>query len=134
MRNIPGLMVLLSLLLLPWQAKAVDHEGLKIVGDNGMVLRLDASTVIASHIKKLEEQSKPEPVYRVHFRLTKNAGAYLGKLTRANLSKPVHYILDNRVISSPVVRTSITGGVGLIATNSMSDAKKLLAAMGGTDP
>ena len=71
-----------------------------------------------------------EPV--VSFRFN-NAGARkFGEITAANVGKPFAIVLDNKVITAPVIRSPIIGGSGIISgnftTESANDLSLLLRA------
>ena len=56
-----------------------------------------------------------EPV--VNFRFDTNGGRRFGEVTRENVGKPFAIVLDNKVISAPVIREPIMGGSGQISGN-----------------
>jgi preprotein translocase subunit SecD len=71
-----------------------------------------------------------EPV--VSFRFDTNGARRFGDATRENVGKPFAIVLDNKVISAPVIREAITGGSGIISgsftVQSASDLALLLRA------
>jgi preprotein translocase subunit SecD len=71
-----------------------------------------------------------EPV--VSFRLDSEGARRFGDATRANVGKELAIVLDNKVISAPVIREAIFGGSGVISGNftvrSASDLALLLRA------
>jgi len=71
-----------------------------------------------------------EPV--VSFRFDAVGAKRFGDATRENVGKPFAIVLDNRVISAPVIREAITGGSGIISgsftVQSASDLALLLRA------
>lgn len=71
-----------------------------------------------------------EPV--VNFRFNTQGGRRFATATQENVGKPFAIILDNQVISAPVIREAITGGSGQISGNftvqSASDLAILLRA------
>jgi preprotein translocase subunit SecD len=71
-----------------------------------------------------------EPV--VSFRFNALGARRFGEVTRENVGKPFAIILDNKVISAPVIREPILGGSGIISGNftvrSASDLALLLRA------
>src|SRR5256886_6615636 len=71
-----------------------------------------------------------EPV--VSFKFDSARAKKLGDATRANVGKPFAIVLDNKVISAPVIREPILGGSGIISgsltVQSASDLALLLRA------
>ncbi len=71
-----------------------------------------------------------EPV--VAFRLNSTGARKFGEITSANVGKPFAIVLDNKVITAPVIRTPILGGSGVISggftTESANDLALLLRA------
>jgi preprotein translocase subunit SecD len=71
-----------------------------------------------------------EPV--VSFRFDSAGAKRFGDATRENVGKPFAIVLDNKVISAPVIREAIPGGSGIISgsftTQSASDLALLLRA------
>ena len=68
-----------------------------------------------------------EPV--VNFRFD-NAGAVrFADITRANVGKPFAIVLDDKVLSAPVIREPITGGSGQISGNFSVQSANTLAAL-----
>ncbi len=65
-----------------------------------------------------------EPV--VTFRFNSAGAARFAKATRDNVGRPFAIVLDNKVISAPVIQTAITGGSGQISGNfSVADTVNL---------
>ncbi|SFR77038.1 SecD/SecF fusion protein [Marinobacter daqiaonensis] len=54
-----------------------------------------------------------EPV--VNFKLDKDGAALFGAMTRENIGRPLAVVLDDRVITAPVIRSVIAGGNGEIS-------------------
>lgn len=59
------------------------------------------------------DQNTGEPV--VTFRLDKEGARRFGDMTQANIGRPLAIVLDDRVITAPVIRSAITGGSGEIS-------------------
>src|SRR5690606_6937913 len=59
------------------------------------------------------DQNTGEPV--VNFRLDKEGARRFGDMTQANIGRPLAIVLDDRVITAPVIRSAITGGSGEIS-------------------
>jgi protein-export membrane protein SecD len=76
------------------------------------------------------DQMNNEPV--VSFRFNSVGAAKFGEITAANIGKPFAVVLDNRVITAPVIRSAILGGSGIISgsftTQSANDLALLLRA------
>ena len=51
----------------------------------------------------------------VSFRFDTNGSKRFGKVTSENVNRPFAIILDNKVISAPVIREPILGGSGIIS-------------------
>jgi protein-export membrane protein SecD len=65
-----------------------------------------------------------EPV--VTFRFNSAGATRFAKITRDNVGRPFAIVLDNKVISAPVIQTAITGGSGQISGNfSVADTVNL---------
>ncbi|MDX2073173.1 MAG: protein translocase subunit SecD [Alphaproteobacteria bacterium] len=76
------------------------------------------------------DQQSGEPVVAFRFN---NAGARrFGEITSENVGKPFAIVLDNKVITAPVIRSPIIGGSGIISgnftTESANDLSLLLRA------
>ncbi|MDQ0392998.1 protein translocase subunit SecD [Labrys monachus] len=59
------------------------------------------------------DQQTREPV--VSFRFNTNGARQFGRVTEENVNKPFAIVLDNKVLSAPVIREPITGGSGQIS-------------------
>jgi protein-export membrane protein SecD len=59
------------------------------------------------------DQQTREPV--VSFRFNTNGAKQFGRVTTDNVNKPFAIVLDNKVLSAPVIREPITGGSGQIS-------------------
>ena len=53
----------------------------------------------------------------VSFTLDRYGAQKFGKVTTNNIGKKLAIVLDNKIISSPVIREAITGGSGVISGN-----------------
>lgn len=58
-------------------------------------------------------QQTNEPI--VTFRFDTSGGRRFGQVTQANVNRPFAIVLDNKVISAPVIREPILGGTGQIS-------------------
>ncbi len=61
------------------------------------------------------DQQTSQPV--VNFRFNSSGAQKFAQATQANVGKPFAIVLDNKVISAPVIRTPILGGSGEISGN-----------------
>lgn len=59
------------------------------------------------------DQRTNEPV--VTFRFNSSGARRFGKVTQSNIGRPFAIVLDNKVISAPVIQTAILGGSGQIS-------------------
>lgn len=73
------------------------------------------------------DQMNNEPV--VAFRFNSAGAAKFGEITTANVGKPFAVVLDNRVITAPVIRTPILGGSGIISGNFTTQSANDLALL-----
>lgn len=62
----------------------------------------------------------------VTFAFTGDSGTRLGTFSAANIQKPMCIVLDNTVVSCPVIQSALVGGSGEITTGSREDAEKIL--------
>jgi preprotein translocase subunit SecD len=76
------------------------------------------------------DQNTSQPI--VSFRFNTTGARKFAEVTSANVGKPFAIVLDNKVISAPVIQTPITGGSGQISGNftvqSANDLAVLLRA------
>lgn len=63
----------------------------------------------------------------VQLQFTSEGGNKFAALTAANVGKPLAIVLDNQVISAPIVQEKITGGTAQISGNFTTDEAKKLA-------
>lgn len=83
----------------------------EITGD----MLLDAQT-------SFDEYSRPS----VLFKLNNEGATRFSKITRENIGKPFAIVLDNKILSAPIINSPIIGGSGVISGNfSVSDATEL---------
>ncbi|WP_064710771.1 protein translocase subunit SecD [Rhizobium bangladeshense] len=68
-----------------------------------------------------------EPI--VSFRFDSAGSTRFAEITRQNVGSPFAIVLDNKVLSAPVIREPITGGSGQISGNFSADSATTLAAM-----
>ena len=82
------------------------------------------------HVKDARLSYHPdtgEPM--VNFRLDSSGGRLFGEMTRNNVGKALAVVLDERVITAPVIRTPILGGSGEISGGFTSSEAADLAIM-----
>ncbi|NKK79826.1 protein translocase subunit SecD [Rhizobium leguminosarum] len=68
-----------------------------------------------------------EPI--VSFRFDSAGATRFAEITRQNVGNPFAIVLDNKVLSAPVIREPITGGSGQISGSFSADSATTLAAM-----
>ncbi|MEM0906601.1 MAG: protein translocase subunit SecD [Pseudomonadota bacterium] len=73
------------------------------------------------------EQQTNQPV--VTFRLTTSGGRRFGEVTTQNVNRPFAIVLDDEIISAPVIREPITGGSGQISGSFTVQAANDLAIL-----
>ncbi|HEV7254539.1 MAG TPA: protein translocase subunit SecDF [Mesorhizobium sp.] len=73
------------------------------------------------------DQQTNEPV--VNFRFDGRGATRFGQVTQANVGRPFAIILDNQVISAPVIRQPILGGSGQISGNFTAQTANDLAVL-----
>lgn len=62
----------------------------------------------------------------VSFAFIGKSATDLATFTAANIQKPMCIVLDNTIVSCPVVQSALIGGSGEITTNTRDDAEKIL--------
>jgi preprotein translocase subunit SecD len=65
----------------------------------------------------------------VTFRFNPSGGAAFGAYTAENIGKPFAIVLDNEVISAPVIQAHISGGSGIITGNFTPDESSRLSIL-----
>jgi preprotein translocase subunit SecD len=65
----------------------------------------------------------------VTFRFNPTGGAAFGEYTAQNIGKPFAIVLDNQVISAPVIQAHISGGSGIITGNFTAEEASRLAIL-----
>ena len=73
------------------------------------------------------DQRTNEPI--VNFRFDSSGGQRFGRATQDNVGRPFAIVLDNQVISAPVIREPILGGSGQISGNFTVDGANDLAIL-----
>lgn len=67
--------------------------------------------------------------WAVSFRLNQEGAAKFEAMTRANVGRQAPIVLDNEIISNPVIQTVITGGEGQITGNFTAEEAKELVSL-----
>ncbi|WP_337266066.1 protein translocase subunit SecD [Oryzifoliimicrobium ureilyticus] len=91
---------------------------------------LDRVELSGDHLKKASvgfDQNTREPV--VQFAFDSVGATRFADITRQNVGKPFAIVLDNKVLSAPVIRTPILGGAGEISGRFNTQTATTLAAM-----
>jgi hypothetical protein len=65
----------------------------------------------------------------VNFRFNPQGGAAFGKYTAENIGQPFAIVLDDEVISAPVIQSHIPGGTGIITGNFTPEESTRLAIL-----
>src|SRR5689334_14636294 len=73
------------------------------------------------------DQQNREPV--VSFRFNTRGAQQFGRVTQENVNRPFAIVLDNKVISAPVIREPILGGSGQISGNFTTQSANDLALL-----
>jgi protein-export membrane protein SecD len=74
-----------------------------------------------------DQYNKSEPV--ISFRFNTNGAKQFARVTTENVNKPFAIVLDNEVLSAPVIREPITGGSGQISGNFTTQSAQDLALL-----
>jgi protein-export membrane protein SecD len=87
-------------------------------------VELSGDLLVDSHTS-YDEQGEPVVAFRFN-----NAGARkFGEITAENVGKPFAIVLDNKVITAPVIRSPILGGSGIISGNFTVESANDLALL-----
>ncbi len=73
------------------------------------------------------DQQTRQPI--VTFRFDSAGATRFAQITQANVGKPFAIVLDNKVLSAPVIQTPITGGSGQISGNFTPEETTTLSAL-----
>jgi preprotein translocase subunit SecD len=108
--------------------KARDKEGETFKYAIQSRVMLSGDMLVDAHASY--DNQSGEPV--VAFRFNNTGARKFGEVTAANVGKPFAIVLDNKVITAPVIRSPILGGSGIISgsftTESANDLALLLRA------
>ena len=72
-----------------------------------------------------DSRNAAEPV--IHFRFNQRGAVKFGNFTKDNVGKPFAIVLDDKVLSAPVIRDAILGGSGQISGSFTVDSANKLA-------
>ncbi len=71
------------------------------------------------------DQQTSQPI--ITFRFNQTGSRKFGRFTQANVGRPFAIVLDDKVLSAPVIQTAILGGTGQISGNFTVDSANALA-------
>ena len=96
-----------------------DFGSEKLISENGDDLIVNKKIIMSGENlvdaqPRVDNQSN-EPI--VSFTLDRYGAKKFGKITTNNIGKRLAIVLDNKIISAPVIREAITGGSGTISGN-----------------
>ncbi|MGE5575866.1 MAG: protein translocase subunit SecD [Syntrophothermus sp.] len=109
------------------------QKAIEVIGKTAQLeFRDPQGNVVVSGAQLIEARLSQDSYGRpaVSFRLNSDAAAKFGAMTTANIGKQAPIVLDNEVISNPVIQGAITGGEGQITGNfTMEEAKHLVTLL-----
>ena len=112
-------------------ADATDQPGLRAVGENGMELCLDRSTVdsygIGRNVPYAMPGTEENPTFAIEFKLNDLATHAWTRLTTANVGAKLQYWFDGHLLGEPTVSAPIRGGGVLIVVDSEAEARAVAA-------
>ncbi len=95
----------------------IELQGLEDGGNASQVYRLERQVAMEGrHVRNANmvlQQQTGQPV--VNFVLDKTGGRQFGDMTQANIGRALAVVLDDKVITAPVIRSAITTGSGEIS-------------------
>jgi preprotein translocase subunit SecD len=111
---------MVDLSMTPEQAAEAHPSDSEILDGEGGQKYLIEKRILVSGADLVDAQpgfdpNTSQPV--VNFRFNSSGARKFGEATTANVGKPFAIVLDNKVISAPVIRTPILGGSGQISGN-----------------
>ncbi len=101
---------------------SVDQPGLFYVIDTSPVVSGDE---LVDAQPAFDQNNRPA----VNFRFNPTGARAFGEYTAANIGQPFAIVLDNQVISAPVIQSSIPGGAGVITGRFTSEEATNLAVL-----
>lgn len=108
----------------------VGNEILPSLDDEGVYYTLETAPVVTG-----EELVDAQPAFdqngrpAVNFRFNPAGGRKFGDYTAENIGNPFAIVLDNEVISAPVIQSHISGGSGIITGNFSVEESTNLAVL-----
>ncbi|MHC1748669.1 MAG: protein translocase subunit SecD [Cellulosilyticaceae bacterium] len=110
--------------------KAVDDIGatalLKFVDDAGKEV-VSGKDIDTATQQIYQDQATGRTVAGISLKLTKEGAKKFAEATKANVGKPIHIVLDDVVLQSPVVNEPILNGEAMISGNFTPDEAKKAA-------
>lgn len=103
-------------------APSMDEQGIYYVLDRHPVV---TGEQLVDSQPGFDQNNRPA----VNFRFNPQGGAAFGTYTAQNIGKPFAIVLDNQVISAPVIQSHIAGGSGIITGNFSPDESARLAIL-----
>ena len=85
-------------------------------GEGGPLLLREEAVVKGGDLTDAQpgfDQQNNQPI--ISFRFNQNGARIFGRFTQANVGRPFAIVLDDKVISAPVIQTAILGGSGQIS-------------------
>ncbi len=101
---------------------STDQEGVYYVLERGAVVSGDQ---LVDAQPTFDQNGQPA----VSFRFNAQGGAAFGRYTAANIGSPFAIVLDEEVISAPVIQSHIPGGTGIITGNFSLEESTQLAIL-----
>lgn len=90
---------------------------------------VEGSQVVDAQPQVQTDDTTGQKQYVVSFELNSEGSAAFAQATKENLGKIIYVIYDGEVVSSPVVKSEITGGSGVIEGQSSYEEAEELASM-----
>ncbi len=116
-RELLGTTAKMSFHWVAFEGSNTNTDSITLLDEAGDSYRLERRIALAgSHIREARMALNPdtgEPV--VNFRLDSEGARLFGDMTRENIGRPLAIVLDEEVITAPVIRSVIAGGSGEIS-------------------
>lgn len=112
-------------------AHSGDADVMSLKDESGSLMRLERQVALeGKHISDAQlgfSENAGQPV--VNFRLDTEGARKFGEMTRHNIGRPLAIVLDDRIITAPVIRGVISGGSGEISGSFTSQEASDLALL-----
>jgi preprotein translocase subunit SecD len=109
----------------PSAAEPTPTPGGPVISD-----RIFATVLTGAHLKTATVQRTQTGQFLIAFELTDEGGKIFEDFTGRNVGKYASIVLDKKVISSPVIKSKITGGKGVIEGNfTLEEAQQLVVQL-----